>query len=409
MSDAGAALKAARPRAVAALRRFAGDLDRAEDAFQDAAEQALHHWPRDGIPDNPTGWLIQVGRRRLIDEGRRGRFQTALTDDPAVEPDDDPKRLDDDLLRLIFTCCHPALDESAQLALTLKIIAGLSTEDVALAFLTPVRTMEQRLARARRKIREAGIPFALPTEADLPERLDAVLGVVYLIFNHGYSARRDGLTQPRTCAEAIWLARLLRRLFPGHTELAGLLALMLLHHARHAARTDADGTLVRLSEQDRSIWDRGMIVEATTLLKHALGRQRPGPYQVQAAIAALHCEADDPAHTDWRQIAALYEILEQQLPSPVVRLNRAVALLHCGESSAATALLDTLEADEPDRMRRYVPFLVARANTVKAGAQTPQDLARAREWLMLAIETSQNSAEKAFLLHELDGYNQEQA
>ncbi|MEM6819184.1 MAG: sigma-70 family RNA polymerase sigma factor [Pseudomonadota bacterium] len=402
MSTPGAALKAARPRAVAALRRFSGDLDAAEDAFQDAAEQALLKWPEDGLPDNPTGWLIQVGRNRLIDQARRGRFQTELNEDPATAAeDDDPKRLDDDVLRLIFTCCHPAINEQAQLALTLKIIAGLSTRDLALAFLTSVRTMEQRIARAKQKIREAGIPFALPPERDLPERLNAVLATIYLIFNQGYSARKDGVADPRTCEEAIWLARLLRRLYPSHEELAGLLALMLLQHARHPARV-RDDTLIALDEQDRSLWRTDLLTEGTTLIKHTLARKAPGPYQTQAAIAALHGEAHTAVDTDWRQIAMLYAILEEQLPNPVVTLNRAVAILHAGDPETANALLQQLEAEHADRMQHYVPFLAARAHALHSIAGNHSDAATT--YIRAAIEASDNPEERRFLEGRIEVY-----
>ena len=245
MEDLGVVLKGARPRALAALRRLSGDLARAEDAFQDAAEQALELWPAAGLPDNPAAWLVQVGRRRLIDWGRRDRFSAPLDEEPASDTETLAHTiLDDDLLRLVFTCCHPALAPEAQAALTLKVIAGLATEDVAQAFLVPVRTMEQRLARARAKLRNAGIAYRVPADPELPERLDVVLAVVYLIFNQGYSVRRTAATEPRLCREAIWLARLLRGLFPRHTELSGLLSLMLFHHARYRARVPAAGKLV---------------------------------------------------------------------------------------------------------------------------------------------------------------------
>ncbi|MEL7022333.1 MAG: sigma-70 family RNA polymerase sigma factor [Pseudomonadota bacterium] len=402
MSSPGAALKAARPRAVAALRRFSGDLDAAEDAFQDAAEQALKKWPKEGLPDNPTGWLIQVGRNRLIDQARRGRFQTTLDDDPAAAPEDDEiKRIDDDVLRLIYTCCHPALSEEAQVALTLKIIAGLSTNDLALAFLTPVRTMEQRLARAKKKIREAGIPFAIPAERDLPDRLDAVLATLYLIFNQGYSARKDSVADPRTCEEAIWLTRLVRRLNPSHDETAGLLALMLLQHARHPARVEKD-TLIALDQQDRSLWRTDLLTEGTTLIKVTLARRNPGPYQTQAAIAAIHGEATTADDTDWRQIALLYQILEEQLPNPVVTLNRAVAMLHAGDSEAANALLEQLESSHSERMLQYVPFLTARAHALDGLAESePQ---RASEYLNKAIEISENDQEKRYLMQQLEHF-----
>ncbi len=390
MSDFGAALKAARPRAVAALRRFAGNLDAAEDAFQDAAERALIAWREQGLPDNPTGWLITAGRNRLIDAARKAGREVAGDAPEQSHEDLEPTALDDDLLRLVFTCCHPALAVEHQVALTLKVIAGLSSADVAQAFLVPVRTMEQRLARARKKLSDKGIPFAVPEAAELPDRLEAVLATVYLIFNQGYSARAGALVDSRTCEEAIWLARLLLRLFPGDTELMGLLALMLCHHARHASRQAADGALIPLPRQDRSAWDGDLITEATALLRVALGRGRPGPYQTQAAIAALHCEAPDANATDWAQIAALYEILERQSPGPVVTINRAVALSEAGDTETALAVLEQLDVSS---LSDYTPYLVAHSTLRhrRGDADTADALLRQ------ALETSQHAAEREFL------------
>ena len=395
MSDFGAALKAARPRAVAALRRFAGNLDAAEDAFQDAAERALTAWPEQGLPDNPTGWLITAGRNRLIDAARKGGREVVGDTPEQSHVDLEPTALDDDLLRLVFTCCHPALAVEHQVALTLKVIAGLSSADVAQAFLVPVRTMEQRLARARKKLSDKGIPFAVPEAAELPNRLEAVLATIYLIFNQGYSARASALVDSRTCEEAIWLARLLLRLFPGDTELMGLLALMLCHHARHASRQAPDGALIPLPRQDRSAWDGDLITEATALLRVALGRGRPGPYQTQAAIAALHCEAPDANATDWAQIAALYEILERQSPGPVVTINRAVALSEAGDTETALAVLEALDVSS---LTDYTPYLVAHSTL----RHRQGDAEAADALLRQALETSQHAAEREFLLQVLE-------
>lgn len=394
MRDLDAVLKSARPRAIAALRRYARDLERAEDAFQDAAMRALAVWRAGGVPDNPTAWLIHVGRNRLIDEARRDRFAGALAEEPvAADVTVSTSVLDDDLLRLIFTCCHPALSPESQVALTLKVIAGLSTADVAAAFLVPVRTMEQRLARARRKLREAAIPYAVPRDDELGYRLEPVMATIYLVFNQGYSARRATLTDPRVCREAIWLARLLLSLFPGHGEISGLLALMLFHHARAAARQDTDGRPVRLESQDPAAWDHGMIAEASVVLRHVLGKRAPGPYQTQAAIAALHCEADASSR-DWPQIAALYKILERQLPSPVVSINRAVALAEAGDAAAGLVILHSVEANAD--LSDYVPFLLARSALLRATGRTDE----ARLAMTQAIERVDNAEERRWLRDE---------
>jgi len=395
VTDFSAVFKRARPRALASLRRFCGDLDRAEDAIQDAVEQALKHWSGDGVPDSPTAWLIQVGKRRLVDEARRARFVLPIESEPearVAEPD--LSGVDDDLLRLIFTCCHPALNESAQVALTLKLIAGLSTDDVAAAFLVPRRTMEQRLQRARGKLRRAGIPFRIPASEELEARLDAVMTTIYLIFNQGYSARVGHVIDASLCDEAIWLARLLLRLYPGHSELAGLLCLMLFHASRLPARLDGEGEIVPLDRQDRSLWQKARIEEAAALLQHVLGRQRPGPYQTQAAIAALHCEAKSAASTDWAQIALLYRVLEQQAPNPVVTINRAVALGEAGEFEAGSALLQSLD----DRLPvNYLPLLLARSRL----AVLASEIDTASDHLVSAIDLTVNAAERRFLEAEL--------
>ncbi|MGY6278239.1 RNA polymerase sigma factor [Methylomonas sp. MgM2] len=317
---------------LATLIRLLGDFDLAEEALHDAFRSALEQWPRDGIPGNPKAWLVSAGRFKAIDNLRRRTRFEMLDDvdtlaDPAYESDDpDDEHLEDDRLRLIFTCCHPALAPEAQVAMTLREVCGLATEEIARAFLTPAPTLAQRIVRAKAKIRDAKIPYRVPSPAELPDRLDSVLCVVYLIFNEGYSASA-GATQTRhdLSEEAIRLGRLLAQLLPD-PEIQGLLALMLLHESRRAARTSADGELILLSDQDRSLWNREQIAEGSKLVERALLSRRFGPYTLQAAIAAVHANAADADSTDWPQIAALYAVLLRIDPSPIVELNRAVAI-----------------------------------------------------------------------------------
>lgn len=400
MRDFGAVFKEARPRALACLQRFCSDLDHAEDALQDAIEQALKHWPVNGLPDQPAAWLVRTGQRKLIDGARRSRFSVPLSQEPgAGETEPETSGLDDDLLRLIFTCCHPALNESSQVALTLKLIAGLSTDDVAAAFLVPRRTMEQRLQRARSRIRDAGIPYRVPSGKEHAERLNAVMAVIYLVFNQGYSPRADHLTDAPICDEAIWLARLLLGLFPGHCELSGLLCLMLFHSSRLPARQNPSGQLIPLDRQDRSLWQRSRIEEARIRLQHVLSKRQPGPYQTQAAIAALHCEAESPEHTDWAQIAILYRALEQQSPNPVVTINRAVALGEAGQPAHGLRLLDSLDRD---RLSGYPPWLLARSRLLALSGHPDQ----AADSMRQALARSANDAERRFLEFELDRLRQ---
>jgi len=337
-------------RVLATLIRLLGDFDRAEEAMQDALVAALERWPVDGIPAQPAAWLISAGRFRAIDRLRKqARLELGDVDEraaPAVDPMDlDERHLADDQLRLIFTCCHPALAPEAQVALTLREVCGLATEEIASAFLTPVATIYQRIVRAKAKIREARIPYQVPAPAELAERLDAVLRVVYLVFNEGYAASSgESLTRHDLSGEAIRLGRLLAELMPDETEVIGLLALMLLHESRRAARTSADGDIVLLDDQDRSVWDAHQIAEGTALVDRTLATRRIGPYTLQAAIAAAHARARTAAATDWAQIASLYDVLLRVDPSPVVALNRAAAVAMRDGPAAGLALIDEILA-----------------------------------------------------------------
>jgi RNA polymerase sigma-70 factor, ECF subfamily len=346
-------------RVLATLIRLLGDFDRAEEAMHDAFAAALESWTPDGVPANPRAWLVSTGRFKALDRlRRRARFDAAVgelarsieaTSAPAVDAGtlskDDLNDVDvDDRLRLIFTCCHPALGADARIALTLREVCGLETEQIARAFLTSSPTVAQRIVRAKTKIRDAGIPYQVPSREDLSSRLDAVLHVIYLVFNEGYSASAgDALTRPDLSAEAIRLGRLLVELLP-EPEAVGLLALMLLHDARRAARTSPGGEIVLLDQQDRRLWDRGQIAEGVALVERALSSRRAGPYSLQAAIAALHAEARDAATTDWRQIVGLYDVLLRLDPSPVVELNRAAAIALRGGAAAGLALIDAILA-----------------------------------------------------------------
>jgi len=377
-------------RAVAVLTRVFGDIDIAEDAVQDAFTEAASRWPSAGLPPSPAGWIITTARNRAIDRLRR----EASRDDKHAQAallhaQDEPLEVGpvrDDRLRLIFTCCHPALGMAAQVALTLRLLGGLSTPEIAHAFLVPEATMAQRLVRAKGKIRDAGIPYRVPAEAELPGRLRTVLAVVYLIFNEG------SLTRPELSAEAIRLGRLLATLMPDEPEVLGLLALMLLTESRRPARTSSDGVLVPLGSQDRARWDQAAIDEGLALVRRCLRRGQPGPYQIQAAINAVHSSAASVADTGWSQILALYDQLMAVAPTPVVALNRAVAVAEISGPSGALALVDELSLDG------YYLFHAIRADLLRRlGRDAEATLA-----YQAAIDRAQNAAERDYLVQRRD-------
>ena len=393
-------------RIFAALIRFAGDFDLAEDALQDAVAVALDRWSRDGVPDNPAAWLTVAAKRKAIDRARRERVRAAtaipgeppdhLPEEPTMRDDTPDSAVDDDVLRLVFTCCHPALDLDARVALTLRSLGGLTTPEIARAFLLPEATLAQRLVRAKRKIRDARIPYRVPPDEALPERLAAVLAVIYLIFNEGYAAGSgDEPVRRDLCAESIRLGRELAGLMPDEPEVLGLLALMFLHDARRDARTGPAGDPVQLDDQDRSRWDPAAIAAGTSLLERALRMRRPGPYQVQAAIAALHAEAAAPEQTDWPQIAALYGILGGWEPSPVVELNRAAAVAMAWGPERGLALIDRPEV--AGRLDRYRWLHSSRGELLRRLGRVDEAVAAYRR----ALALTENAAELGFLTRRL--------
>ncbi|HEX5413414.1 MAG TPA: RNA polymerase sigma factor [Terriglobia bacterium] len=401
-------------RIIAGLIRVSGSFDLAEEAMQDAMASALVHWPAKGIPDNPAAWITAAAHRKLIDYSRRARTRREKEEEvlreterqTATDPDTDEMNFSDDRLRLIFTCCHPALNSEAQVALTLRTLGGLTTPEIARAFLLPEPTLAQRLVRGKRKIQDARIPYEVPPEHLLPERLASVQAVIYLVFNEGYTATSgDGLIRRELCAEAIRLARTLCELMPQDGENVGLMALILLHDSRREARVSPEGELVPLEEQDRTLWDEGRIREGLEKVETALRLERIGPYQLQAAIAAVHAQAHSPQQTDWRQIAALYGELERISPSPIVALNRAVAVAMSEGLDIGLQQIDEVGAS--GELNDYYLFHAARADLLRRLGRRHE----AAEAYQRTLVLTANAVERRYLrrrLRELAAASQNQ-
>lgn len=392
-------------RILAALVKSLGDIQLAEDCMQDAVVSAMEHWQKSGLPRSPAGWIITAARRKAIDRIRRDKnFASKQSElsylidlENQTGTDSETEMIPDKRLEMIFTCCHPALDEKSRVALTLRTIGGLSTPEIASAFLDKTVAMQQRLTRAKKKIKLAGIPYQIPDETVLPERISSVLRIIYLIFNEGYSATAgEELTRAELTSEAIRLARIIRQLLPGETEVAGLLALMLLHESRFYARLGENGELISLEHQNRERWDKAKIREGAAILEQILPKGRIGPYQLQAAISAIHAQSRSWAETDWPQIAALYELLYTVEPSDVVRINQAVAVSYACSVSDALAMLD--DAAKNGRLARYQPYHAAKADLLaRSGDKTGAIVS-----FQTAISLSENQTEKAFLKRKLE-------
>jgi len=393
-------------RILASLIKSVGDLQLAEDVLQDAIEAALKHWVEDGLPNSPAAWLIQTARRKAIDRFRRdatfAKLQPELTYlielESAQHAVDDNEVIPDKRLELIFTCCHPSLDQKTQIALTLRTLGGLTTEEIAKAFLDKPSTMAQRLVRAKKKISLAKIPYEIPDSDIFPERLNAVLSVIYLIFNEGYSASSGSqLTRNELSDEAIRLARITAPLLPERAEVTGLLALMLLHDSRRTARQNKKSELITLQYQDRKLWDQSKILEGTTLVKQALQKQQIGPYQLQASISALHAEANSWDNTDWQQINALYELLHRMHPSAVVKINQSIAASYAVSIEAAIVMLEQVKSSD-EVIKNYQPWYIAMADLLERSGKAKESL----PYLKQSIALTDNQAEKKFLLSKLN-------
>ncbi|CAD7024746.1 RNA polymerase ECF-type sigma factor [Pseudorhizobium endolithicum] len=405
------ALTAARPQAMGALLRYFRDLDTAEEAFQEACLRAIRTWPDKGPPRDPTAWLIFVGRNSGVDQIRKTARNTALPDEKVLSDLSDAEadmaeRLDsshyrDDILRLMFICCHPGLPATQQIALALRIVSGISVTQIARAFLVSESAMEQRITRAKARVGKAGLPFEAPSPNERAERLPPVMAMIYLVFNEGYSAGMNNPDVAALCEEAIRLSRLLLRIFPAEPEIMGLTALMLLQHSRREARHDQEGQIILLEDQDRSLWDCGQIDEALALLDKAIRHRKPGPYQVQAAIAALHARAERAEATDWKEIELLYQLLEKLNPSPVVSLNRVVAFSKLRGPAEALAMLEPLA----EALDGYFYFHGVRGALLAQRGETRE----AREAFGRAISLARSPAEAAHVRQELDKLKEEAA